>query len=197
MPHAVGAQPHGEEAGAATGHRRSGRAKGAACVSRRRASICWCWRNRLLPQLELAEERIEQYAHGRARHVAHRHGVPSVLPVAAQGRFALSRTLAGRRCRREAEAFSSAASARCSAMTSTCSSRPIRCKKPGLRFEPVFDYEQVLVVADSHRLANESYVVPEQLSTEVLITYPGRDRPPRHLHAVPDARERRARSATR
>jgi LysR family transcriptional regulator for metE and metH len=36
----------------------------------------------------------------------------------------------------------------------------------------VFDYEQVLVVADSHVLAGESYVVPEHLSTEVLITYP-------------------------
>lgn len=49
---------------------------------------------------------------------------------------------------------------------------PDPLKKPGLRFEPVFDYEQVLVVADDHTLANAAYVVPEQLSTEVLITYP-------------------------
>lgn len=49
---------------------------------------------------------------------------------------------------------------------------PDPLKKPGLRFQPVFDYEQVLVVADSHVLAGESYVVPEHLSTEVLITYP-------------------------
>jgi LysR family transcriptional regulator for metE and metH len=44
--------------------------------------------------------------------------------------------------------------------------------KPGLRFEPVFDYEQVLVVSRQHRLAGQSYVLPEQLSEEILITYP-------------------------
>jgi LysR family transcriptional regulator, regulator for metE and metH len=49
---------------------------------------------------------------------------------------------------------------------------PDPLKKPGLRFQPVFDYEQVLVVADAHRLAGEAYVTPEQLSAEVLITYP-------------------------
>lgn len=44
--------------------------------------------------------------------------------------------------------------------------------KPGLVFEPVFDYEQVLVVAGNHKLAREEYVVPKQLSSEVLVTYP-------------------------
>lgn len=44
--------------------------------------------------------------------------------------------------------------------------------KPGLSFEPVFDYEQVLVVNSEHSLAKANYVEPEQLSTEVLITYP-------------------------
>jgi len=44
--------------------------------------------------------------------------------------------------------------------------------KPGLRFEPVFDYEQVLVVARSHALADAAYVKPRQLTGEVLITYP-------------------------
>ena len=44
--------------------------------------------------------------------------------------------------------------------------------KPGLRFEPVFDYEQVLVVNGKHALAKAKYVEPEQLKTEVLITYP-------------------------
>jgi len=44
--------------------------------------------------------------------------------------------------------------------------------KPGLRFEPVFDYEQVLVVNGAHSLAKVKYVKPEQLRTEVLITYP-------------------------
>jgi LysR family transcriptional regulator for metE and metH len=44
--------------------------------------------------------------------------------------------------------------------------------KPGLRFEPVFDYEQVLVVAADHALASAAYVKPAQLTSEVLITYP-------------------------
>src|SRR6185369_8419567 len=44
--------------------------------------------------------------------------------------------------------------------------------KPGLRYEPVFDYEQVLVVSRGHALAGEAYVKPKQLTDEVLITYP-------------------------
>ncbi|MBB4512132.1 LysR family transcriptional regulator [Paraburkholderia fungorum] len=44
--------------------------------------------------------------------------------------------------------------------------------KPGLRFEPVFDYEQVLVVNREHPLADVEYVKPEQLTREVLVTYP-------------------------
>jgi LysR family transcriptional regulator for metE and metH len=44
--------------------------------------------------------------------------------------------------------------------------------KPGLLFEPVFDYEQVLVVAKGHALAKLPYAVPEQLAEETLITYP-------------------------
>lgn len=44
--------------------------------------------------------------------------------------------------------------------------------KPGLRYEPVFDYEQVLVVARGHALAGLAYVKPGQLAGEVLISYP-------------------------
>ncbi|HXS31033.1 MAG TPA: LysR substrate-binding domain-containing protein, partial [Steroidobacteraceae bacterium] len=44
--------------------------------------------------------------------------------------------------------------------------------RPGLRFEPVFDYEQVLVVPRTHPLAGLKYVEPAQLAGEVLITYP-------------------------
>lgn len=44
--------------------------------------------------------------------------------------------------------------------------------KPGLQFEPVFDYEQVLVVNSQHRLAGNKFVQPEELMSEVLITYP-------------------------
>ena len=44
--------------------------------------------------------------------------------------------------------------------------------KDGLAFLPVFDYEQVLVTASTHRLAGREYVTPKQLSEETLITYP-------------------------
>lgn len=44
--------------------------------------------------------------------------------------------------------------------------------KPGLHFEPVFDYEQVLVVNREHPLAGAAHVKPKQLTNEVLITYP-------------------------
>jgi LysR family transcriptional regulator for metE and metH len=49
---------------------------------------------------------------------------------------------------------------------------PDPLKRPGLRFEPVFDYEQVLVVSEEHPLADVAYVTPELLAAEVLITYP-------------------------
>lgn len=44
--------------------------------------------------------------------------------------------------------------------------------KPGLTFEPVFDYEQVLVVGPQHRLRDVDFVKAPQLADETLITYP-------------------------
>ena len=44
--------------------------------------------------------------------------------------------------------------------------------RPGLVFQPVFDYEQVLVVADHHPLAVKAQVSPSDLIRETLITYP-------------------------
>ncbi len=49
---------------------------------------------------------------------------------------------------------------------------PDPLRRKGLRFEPVFDYEHVLVVGKSHRLARRGYVLPADLEQEVLITYP-------------------------
>ncbi|OYP36155.1 LysR family transcriptional regulator [Rhodopirellula sp. MGV] len=49
---------------------------------------------------------------------------------------------------------------------------PDPLQKAGLVFEPVFDFEQVLVVAADHELSGTQYVVPEQLINETLITYP-------------------------
>jgi len=44
--------------------------------------------------------------------------------------------------------------------------------RPGLRFEAVFDYEQVLVVGSQHRFKDATHVMAAQLADEVLITYP-------------------------
>ncbi|GBR51167.1 LysR family transcriptional regulator [Neokomagataea thailandica NBRC 106555] len=44
--------------------------------------------------------------------------------------------------------------------------------KPGLKFTPVFDYELVLVVNAEHPLRNAKFIMPEQLISETLITYP-------------------------
>ena len=49
---------------------------------------------------------------------------------------------------------------------------PDPVQRPGLHFEPVFDYEQVLVVARGHALAGAAHALPRQLAQEVLITYP-------------------------
>lgn len=44
--------------------------------------------------------------------------------------------------------------------------------RSGLIFTPVFFYEQVLVVADSHPLAGRKEVQPQELCDQTLITYP-------------------------
>lgn len=49
---------------------------------------------------------------------------------------------------------------------------PDPLRRKGLHFEPVFDYEQVLVVGKQHPFAERSYVIPGELEGETLITYP-------------------------
>lgn len=44
--------------------------------------------------------------------------------------------------------------------------------RKGLVYEPVFDYEQVLVVPNSHSLASRPWAEPADLESETLITYP-------------------------
>ena len=44
--------------------------------------------------------------------------------------------------------------------------------KPKIEYIPVFDYEHRLVVSSSHELASQDFVLPEQLSHEVLFSYP-------------------------
>ncbi len=49
---------------------------------------------------------------------------------------------------------------------------PDPLRRKGLHFEPVFAYEQVLVVGKEHAFAQRAYVVPAELEGETLITYP-------------------------
>ena len=44
--------------------------------------------------------------------------------------------------------------------------------KPKINYIPVFDYEHRLVVSESHPLAEQQIVLPEQLTNEVLFSYP-------------------------
>ncbi|CAN5301793.1 LysR substrate-binding domain-containing protein [soil metagenome] len=127
--------------------------------------------NRILPQLALAEERIGQYAEGeRGRlrigmecHPCYQWLLKVVSPyltrwpdvdvdVKQKFQFGGIGALFGY----EIDLLVT----------------PDPLYKPGLRFEPVFDYEQVLVVHGQHALAAAAYVRPEDLTTEVLITYP-------------------------
>lgn len=49
---------------------------------------------------------------------------------------------------------------------------PDPLRRKGLHFQPVFDYEQVLVVGSKHPFAGRAYVSPAELEQETLITYP-------------------------
>ncbi|WP_259696493.1 LysR substrate-binding domain-containing protein, partial [Pseudomonas brassicacearum] len=42
----------------------------------------------------------------------------------------------------------------------------------GITYVPLFTYDAMLAVANQHRLASKAYIVPEDLLTETLITYP-------------------------
>lgn len=127
--------------------------------------------NRILPQLELAEERLQQYAHGKRGslrigmecHPCYQWLLKIVSPylnawpdvdIDVKQKFQFGGI--GGLFNFEIDLLVT----------------PDPLFRPGLTFEAVFDYEQVLVVAKNHRLAKERYVTPDQLSSEILITYP-------------------------
>jgi LysR family transcriptional regulator for metE and metH len=49
---------------------------------------------------------------------------------------------------------------------------PDPVKKKGLVYEPLFNYELVLLVANSHPLASQRSITPDQLTDETLMTFP-------------------------
>jgi len=127
--------------------------------------------NRVLPQLDLAEERIRQFAQGERGtlrigmecHPCYQWLLKVVSPYLARWpdvdvdvkqkfQFGGIGALFGY----EIDLLVT----------------PDPLYKPGLHFEPVFDYEQVLVVSREHPLAGVAYVKPQHLTDQVLITYP-------------------------
>jgi LysR family transcriptional regulator for metE and metH len=127
--------------------------------------------NRLLPQLALAEERMRQFANGERGtlrigmecHPCYQWLLKVVAPyltswpdvdVDVKQKFQFGGI--GALFAHEIDLLVT----------------PDPLYKPGLHYEPVFDYEQVLVVNPHHALARAAYVKPEQLTNEVLITYP-------------------------
>ena len=126
---------------------------------------------RLLPQLERAEERLKQYAEGARGtlcigmecHPCYQWLLKIVSPYLAQWPDVDVDVK---------QKFQFGGIGALFAYEIDLLVTPDPLYKPGLRFEPVFDYEQVLVVSRQHMLAGASHVEPEQLSGEVLITYP-------------------------
>lgn len=127
--------------------------------------------NRLLPQLEQAEERLGQFARGERgtlrigmechpcyqwllKIVAPYLAVWPMVDVDVKQQFQFGGI--GALFRHEIDLLVT----------------PDPLLKPGLTFEPVFDYEQVLVVGLRHPLREVDFVQPEQLAEETLITYP-------------------------
>lgn len=127
--------------------------------------------NRLLPQLDRAEERLSQYAEGRRGtlrigmecHPCYQWLLKVVSPYLAQWPDVDVDV-------RQKFKFGGIGALFGYEIDLLVTPDPLY--KPGLRFEPVFDYEQVLVVSRHHALATASHVEPAQLSREVLITYP-------------------------
>jgi LysR family transcriptional regulator for metE and metH len=127
--------------------------------------------NRVLPQLELAEERIRQFAQGERGtlrigmecHPCYQWLLKVVSPY-------LERWPDVDVDVKQKFQFGGIGALFAYEIDLLVTPDPIY--RPGLRFEPVFDYEQVLVVAGGHRLAGAAHVEPQDLAQEVLLTYP-------------------------
>lgn len=127
--------------------------------------------NRVLPQLELAEERLRQFAQGERGtlrigmecHPCYQWLLKIVSPyLAAWPDVEVD----------VKQKFQFGGIGALFGYEIDMLVTPDPLDKPGLRFEPVFDYEQVLVVHRDHPLASAAHVQPRQLASEVLITYP-------------------------
>lgn len=127
--------------------------------------------NRVLPQLELAQTRLEQYARGERGtlrigmecHPCYQWLLKIVSPYLQAWPDVDVDVI---------QKFQFGGLAALLSHDIDLLVTPDPLARPSLVFEPVFDYEQVLVTALDHPLAQKSYVVPEDLATQTLICYP-------------------------
>jgi LysR family transcriptional regulator for metE and metH len=127
--------------------------------------------NRVLPQLDHAQERLRQYASGERGtlrigmecHPCYQWLLKVVAPYLAQWPEVDVDVK---------QKFQFGGMAALFGYEIDLLVTPDPLYKPGLCFEPVFDYEQVLVVGAQHPLAGLQQVEPKHLSPETLITYP-------------------------
>jgi len=127
--------------------------------------------NRLLPQFSLAEERLEQFANGERGilrigmecHPCYQWLLNVVSPY-------LERWPKVDVDVRQKFQFGGIGALLSNEIDILVTPDPLY--KPGLIFTPVFDYELVLVVGSSHKLHGLTFITPEQLADETLITYP-------------------------
>lgn len=127
--------------------------------------------NRVLPQMEFAEERLRQFARGERGTL--RIGIEChpcyqwLLKVVAPYLAAWPDVDVDVRQKFQFGGIGALFAHEIDLLVT-----PDPLFKAGLSFEPVFDYEQVLVVGRTHPLAGASHVEPAQLAEEVLLTYP-------------------------
>lgn len=127
--------------------------------------------NRVLPQLELAEERMRQFAKGERGtlrigmecHPCYQWLLKVVAPYLASWPDVDVDVK---------QKFQFGGIGALFAYEIDLLVTPDPMFRPGLMFEPVFDYEQVLVVGKDHCLGGADHVEPAQLAREVLLTYP-------------------------
>lgn len=127
--------------------------------------------DRLLPQFSLAEERLEQFANGERGilrigmecHPCYQWLLNVVSPY-------LERWPKVDVDVRQKFQFGGIGALLSNEIDILVTPDPLY--KPGLIFTPVFDYELVLVVGSSHKLHDLTFITPEQLADETLITYP-------------------------
>lgn len=127
--------------------------------------------NRLLPQLAHAEERLKQYAQGERGvlrigmecHPCYQWLLKIVSPYLAAWP-AVDVDV------KQKFQFGGIGALFAHEIDMLVTPDPLH--KTGLTFEPVFDYEQVLVVGPQHPLREAVFVQPAQIADETLITYP-------------------------